>query len=102
MDKKEEPNTSSQREWVVPELKRLEAGAAESQRGVTPDGGGVRNLTRTPALTESHPTWAPDGRLTFTRHAESGPVELWVISPDGGGAERLATTAEPVFTYDWQ
>ena len=40
VDKQEEPNTSSKREWVEPELKRLEAGAAESQRGVTPDGGG--------------------------------------------------------------
>lgn len=28
------------RDWVQPELRRLEAGAAESQRGATPDGGG--------------------------------------------------------------
>jgi hypothetical protein len=28
------------REWTRPELKRLEAGAAESQRGAAPDGGG--------------------------------------------------------------
>lgn len=28
------------REWVRPELQRLEAGAAESQRGGSPDGGG--------------------------------------------------------------
>ncbi|HEX8225686.1 MAG TPA: hypothetical protein VF605_17885 [Allosphingosinicella sp.] len=28
------------RNWVQPELRRLEAGAAESQRGATPDGGG--------------------------------------------------------------
>jgi hypothetical protein len=30
----------SKRDWVQPELRRLEAGAAESQRGATPDGGG--------------------------------------------------------------
>ena len=27
-------------EWVTPELRRLEAGAAESETGPTPDGGG--------------------------------------------------------------
>lgn len=31
---------SAKREWTRPELTRLEAGAAESQRGNTPDGGG--------------------------------------------------------------
>ena len=32
--------TTPKRDWTRPELKRLEAGAAESQRGPTPDGGG--------------------------------------------------------------
>ena len=31
---------ASKRDWAQPELRRLEAGAAESQRGATPDGGG--------------------------------------------------------------
>lgn len=30
----------AKREWRRPEVKRIEAGAAESQRGSTPDGGG--------------------------------------------------------------
>lgn len=66
-----------------------------------PNGSGVRNLTRTPSLSESHPTWAPDGRLTYTRHGESGPVEVWVVAADGSRSERLDTSAEPVFVYDW-
>lgn len=33
-------NQIAKRDWVQPELRRLEAGAAESQRGATPDGGG--------------------------------------------------------------
>jgi hypothetical protein len=33
-------NSSEKREWVRPELKRLAAGSAESQRGAIPDGGG--------------------------------------------------------------
>lgn len=35
------PTRSVQKpEWVSPEVKRLETGLAESQRGATPDGGG--------------------------------------------------------------
>lgn len=30
----------AKQEWVRPELQRLEAGSAESQRGVVADGGG--------------------------------------------------------------
>jgi Tol biopolymer transport system component len=66
-----------------------------------PDGSGVRNLTRTTAFFESHPAWAPDRRLTFSRHGDSGPISLWAIDPEGTAAEQLDTVAEPVFTYDW-
>ena len=54
-----------------------------------PDGSGVMNLTRTPELEESHPAWAPSGELTFTRHGETGPIELWSMSATGEGARRL-------------
>jgi Tol biopolymer transport system component len=63
------------------------------------DGSAVRNVTRTPALEESHPQWAPDGRLTFTRHGETGPIELVIADRDGTGARKVATGAEPVFVY---
>jgi hypothetical protein len=66
-----------------------------------PDGSGVANLTRTPDLQESHPSWSPSGGLTFSRHGETGPIELWSVGVDGSGARRLSTTAEPVFVYDW-
>jgi hypothetical protein len=38
--KKNKTNSNAKRDWVQPQLKRLEAGAAESQRGATTDGGG--------------------------------------------------------------
>jgi Tol biopolymer transport system component len=66
-----------------------------------PDGSRVQNLTRTPGLQESHPSWSPSGELTFSRHGDSGPIELWGIRVGGGGARRLDTAVEPVFVYDW-
>lgn len=33
-------NSNERREWTRPELKRFAAGAAESQAGLNPDGGG--------------------------------------------------------------
>jgi TolB protein len=68
---------------------------------IRPDGTGLRNLTRTPELYETHAAWAPDGRLSFTRHGESGPVSLWVVDPAGGAPVQLDTLAQPVFTFDW-
>ena len=34
------------------------------------DGRGLKNVTKTPALDESHPTWSPTGELTFLRHGK--------------------------------
>jgi Tol biopolymer transport system component len=67
-----------------------------------PDGTGVRNLTRTQALDESHAAWMPDGRLSFSRHGETGPIELWAFDVGSGEAERLQTSAEPVFVFGWK
>ena len=68
---------------------------------IRPDGTGARNLTRTPRLQESHPSWSATGELTFTRHADTGPISLWAVRPDRSHARRLRTVAEPVFAYDW-
>ena len=40
MNQNRNQRATAKRDWVQPELRRLEAGAAESQRGATPDGGG--------------------------------------------------------------
>ena len=37
--------TAPKREWARPELRRLEAGAAESSHGGAPDGGGVNQAS---------------------------------------------------------
>ena len=66
------------------------------------DGSGVRNLTRTPTLDESHPTWLPDGRLSYSRHGETGPIELWAVDVDRAETHRLETSVEPVFVFAWK
>jgi Tol biopolymer transport system component len=66
------------------------------------DGSSPRNVTRTPGLEESHPVWLPDGRLSFTRHGTTGPIELWATRLDGVAAVRLEVGVEPVFVYDWK
>jgi TolB protein len=68
---------------------------------IRPDGTGVKNVTRTPDLQESHPAWSPTGELTYTRHADTGPIEVWAADADGENARRLDTAAEPVFVFDW-
>lgn len=68
---------------------------------VAADGGVAQNVTRTAHLQESHPSWAPTGELTFTRHADTGPIELWAVRPDGSEPRRLDTLVEPVFAFDW-
>ena len=40
MNQTKNANSAPKRDWVRPGVQRLEAGAAESQRGATPDGGG--------------------------------------------------------------
>ena len=40
MQKKESNITAVRSAWTAPQVKRLQAGAAESQAGSTPDGGG--------------------------------------------------------------
>lgn len=39
MNSKEETQAAGKQDWVRPELRRLVAGAAESRRGLVPDGG---------------------------------------------------------------
>jgi Tol biopolymer transport system component len=67
---------------------------------MSPDGTGVRNVSRTPDLTEDHPSWTPDGRLSFLRHGESGPVRVRIVDPAQPGGYDLPIDA--VFVYDWR
>jgi hypothetical protein len=45
MKKNDRELSSARRDWIRPELRRIEAGSAESSHNVTPDGGGVNQAS---------------------------------------------------------
>jgi dipeptidyl aminopeptidase/acylaminoacyl peptidase len=52
---------------------------------------------------ESRPTWLPDGRVLFYSNRDSSST-AWVISPDGGEAQRFVEDADApsgTFSPDW-
>ena len=57
---------------------------------ISPDGSGLRNLTRTPEI-EGFPAWSPDGRqIAFWKFGDEWPNnEIWVMNADGSGQRRL-------------
>lgn len=58
------------------------------------DGFGSRQLTR--GGTNGNPSWSPDGRLIAYSHNDNvidAPTEIWVVSPNGKRARRLATSS---------
>jgi len=68
---------------------------------VRADGGGLQQITDTPARAEFFPSWAPEGdRIAFAA-TENGETHVYVANPDGSHASRL--TASGVNTYpDWR
>ena len=65
------------------------------------DGSGVRNVTQSAGLYESHPAWMPDGRLSYSWHGETGPIHVWALDLASGVVEPLPTDAQPVFAFSW-
>jgi TolB protein len=55
------------------------------------NGGGLRNLTRNPAVEEYGPAWSPDGRkIAFARWPKAPALRgIYVMKADGSGLRRL-------------
>ena len=54
--------------------------------------GEIRNLTSTPGIRETAPTWSPNGRTIAYLSDRSGEYEIYVRPADGSGEERRVTT----------
>ncbi|HYC52569.1 MAG TPA: hypothetical protein VEB19_15760 [Gemmatimonadaceae bacterium] len=58
---------------------------------IHPDGSGLRRLTNTPSVSESHPTWTPDGELMLSAVAR-GTRALSGVDPATGRTRPLFGT----------
>ena len=59
-----------------------------------PDGGGRRNLTRSPGVADWSPAVSPDGRRIAFMSSRGGAHELWVMDADGGNPRQLTRAGE--------
>jgi len=64
---------------------------------VAPDGSGEINLTKSPGIFDSQPSWSPDGTHLALSTNRDGNSEIYVMGADGSGAQRL--TNDPASDY---
>lgn len=57
------------------------------------DGENLRNITHSPTIEETQPTWTPDGRILFAA-AHNGNYDLYLMDADGSNVRRLTFGAE--------
>lgn len=64
------------------------------------DGGGLRNVTPAGArpTIDTHPVWAPDGRVFFARTtSDKVPGRICAVAADGSGPATIRRAGQPVF-----
>jgi Tol biopolymer transport system component len=71
-----------------------------------PGGGATTNITNTPASSESHPNWSPDGtRIAFDSDRD-GDLEIYTSKPDGTDVVQLTHDSvdqlQPAWSPDGQ
>jgi len=62
------------------------------------DGSGIRQLTNDRA-NDRNPVWSPDGRQIRFMSNRDGKNQIWSISPDGSGLQRLTAAKGGAATY---
>ena len=92
-------NTPGDDKWPAwsPDGKQIAYISDDDVYVMAADGSGPRNVSKTPNLYENHPSWTPDGRLTFLQHGESGPVHVRVVDH-----RSYDLPIDAVFVYDWR
>jgi Tol biopolymer transport system component len=58
------------------------------------DGSDARNVTKDFDIYVSNAIWLPNGRIAFGGRPEGQDSEIWAISPDGSGRDRLTFNGE--------
>ncbi|WP_020562397.1 InlB B-repeat-containing protein [Methylosarcina fibrata] len=66
------------------------------------DGSNPVNLTNTPDLSESSPSWSGDGlKMAFTQDIGNFNANIWVMDADGSNPQQVTFKDQPD-TYAWQ
>jgi tricorn protease len=84
---------------ISPSGKRAVLGARGEIFSLPAEHGVVRNLTRTSAFAERHPTWSPDGKTIAYFSDRTGEYQLTLRPADGSGEEKTLTNLGPGFRY---
>ena len=92
-------NTPGDDKWPAwsPDGKQIAYISDDDVYVMAADGSNRRNVSKTPDLYENHPSWTPDGRLTFLQHGESGPVHVRVVDHPS-----YDLPIDAVFVFDWR
>lgn len=67
-----------------------------------PDGSNPVNITNTPDVSESSPSWSGDGqKIAYTLDIGASNANIWVMNADGSNAQQVTFKDQPD-TYAWQ
>jgi TolB protein len=83
----------------LPEHKIIFASDRDNARSVydifimNSDGTGVKNLTNTPDVSESYPTWSPNGAMIAYLSGDQGSVEVFIMSHTGGDKRNVSNAS---------
>src|SRR5512134_1872044 len=91
--------------WVVYEVSRVEFPDWQRRTDlflVSADGRTTRRLTRTAGDDETGPRWHPrGGTIGFTSSREGKQRQLFLISAEGGEAQRVTSVADGIHSWAW-
>lgn len=87
---------------TVPDYQIVFASDRDNARGVydlfvmNPDGTNITNLTNTPGVSESYPTWSPDGTMIAYLSGGQGATDVYVMDNTGGNKRKLSSAPSTV------
>lgn len=102
-----DPQISPDGEWVAYVVSTIDEKADRSSSDiwmVSYDGSMTRQITFTPADSESQPRWSPDGKFLSFVSSRPGPnrgSQIWLLDVRGGEARQLTDTKGGIQGYDW-